>query len=115
MLFIVEFASAPHLQPSAIFETDIDTERALLELFIRHHERHFVIGIVPLHVSEALCCDIMRIVPAKRARAAGFSPAAHALRNDVVRRAASHGGTLRCAEARRVAYRGVDNPTRLID
>ena len=108
MLFIVEFASAPHLQPSAIFETDIDTERALLESFIRHHERHFVIGIVPLHVSEALCCDVMRIVPAKRARAAGISPAAHALRSDVVRRAASRGGTLRCAKARRVAYRDVD-------
>ena len=45
---------------------------------------------------------------AKRARAAGMSPAARALRSDVVRRAASHGGTLRCAEARRVAYRNVD-------
>ena len=45
---------------------------------------------------------------AKRARAAGMSPAAHALRSDVVRRAASRGGTLRCAEARRVAYRDVD-------
>jgi hypothetical protein len=31
-----------------------------------------------------------------------------ALRSDVVRRAASRGGTLRCAEARRVAYRDVD-------
>jgi hypothetical protein len=35
-------------------------------------------------------------------------PAARALRSDVVRRAASRGGTLRCAEARRVAYRDVD-------
>src|SRR5436190_209084 len=35
------------------------------------------------------------------------SPAAQALRSDVVRRAASRGGTL-CAEARRVAYRDVD-------
>jgi len=34
--------------------------------------------------------------------------AARALRSDVVRRAASLGGTLRCAEARRVAYRDVD-------
>jgi hypothetical protein len=38
----------------------------------------------------------------------GISPAARALRSDVVRRAASRGGTLRCAEARRVAYRDVD-------
>jgi hypothetical protein len=45
---------------------------------------------------------------AKRARAAEMSPAARALRSDVVRRAASRGGTLRCAEARRVAYRDVD-------
>ena len=37
-----------------------------------------------------------------------MSPAARALRSDVVRRAASRGGTLRCAEARRVAYRDVD-------
>jgi hypothetical protein len=44
----------------------------------------------------------------KRARAAGMFPAARALRSDVVRRAASRGGTLRCAEARRVAYRDVD-------
>ncbi len=36
------------------------------------------------------------------------SPAAQALRSDVLRRAASRGGTLRCAEARRVAYRDVD-------
>jgi hypothetical protein len=36
------------------------------------------------------------------------SPAVRALRSDVVRRAASRGGTLRCAEARRVAYRDVD-------
>jgi hypothetical protein len=47
-------------------------------------------------------------VRAKRARAAGMSPAARALRSDVVRRAASRGGTLRCAEARRVAYHNVD-------
>jgi len=47
-------------------------------------------------------------VRAKRARAAGMSPAARALRSDVVRRAASRGGTLRCAKARRVAYRDVD-------
>jgi hypothetical protein len=33
------------------------------------------------------------------------SPAVRALRSDVVRRAASRGGTLRCAEARRVADR----------
>jgi hypothetical protein len=45
---------------------------------------------------------------AKRTRAAGMSLAARALRSDVVRRAASRGGTLRCAEARRVAYRDVD-------
>src|ERR1700704_4956140 len=37
-----------------------------------------------------------------------MSPAARAWRSDVVRRAASRGGTLRCAEARRVAYRDVD-------
>jgi hypothetical protein len=37
-----------------------------------------------------------------------MSPAARALRSDVVRRAASRGGTLRCAEARRVAYRDVE-------
>ena len=37
-----------------------------------------------------------------------MSPAVRALRSDVVRRAASRGGTLRCAEARRVAYRDVD-------
>jgi hypothetical protein len=36
------------------------------------------------------------------------SPAVRALRSDVVRRAASRGGTLRCAEARRVADRDVD-------
>jgi hypothetical protein len=47
-------------------------------------------------------------VRAKRARAAGMSPAARALRSDVVRRAASRGGTLRCAEARRVAYHNVE-------
>jgi len=35
-------------------------------------------------------------------------PAARALRSDVVRRAASRGGTLRCAKTRRVAYRDVD-------
>src|SRR5258705_10969570 len=46
-------------------------------------------------------------VRAKRASRRA-SPAAQALRGDVVRRAASHGGTLRCAEARRVAYRDVD-------
>jgi hypothetical protein len=37
-----------------------------------------------------------------------MSPAVRALRSDVVRRAASRGGTLRCAEARRVAYCDVD-------
>ena len=47
-------------------------------------------------------------VHAKRTRAAEMSPAARALRSDVVRRAASRGGTLRCAEARRVAYHDVD-------
>jgi hypothetical protein len=36
------------------------------------------------------------------------SPAVRALRSDVVRRAASRGGTLRCAEACRVAYHDVD-------
>jgi hypothetical protein len=46
--------------------------------------------------------------PRKRARAAGMFPAARALRSDVVRRAASRGGTLRCAGAHRVAYRDVD-------
>src|SRR5260221_13029044 len=46
-------------------------------------------------------------VRAKRASRRA-SPAAQALRSDVVRRAASRGGTLRCAEARRVAYRDVD-------
>jgi hypothetical protein len=51
---------------------------------------------------------LRRTVRAKRARAAEMSPAARALRSDVVRRAASRGGTLRCAEARRVAYRDVD-------
>jgi hypothetical protein len=40
-----------------------------------------------------------RTVRAKRARPTGMSPAARALRSDVVRRAASRGGTLRCAEA----------------
>jgi len=50
----------------------------------------------------------LETVRAKRARAAGISPAARALRSDVVRRAASRGGTLRCTEARRVAYRDVD-------
>ena len=40
---------------------------------------------------------LRRTVRAKRARAAGMSPAARALRSDVVRRAASRGGTLRCA------------------
>jgi putative tryptophan/tyrosine transport system substrate-binding protein len=51
---------------------------------------------------------LRRTVRAKRARAAEMFPAARALRSDVVRRAASRGGTLRCAEARRVAYRDVD-------
>src|SRR5258705_7144390 len=46
-------------------------------------------------------------VRAKRASRRA-SPAAQALRSDVVRRAASRGGTLRCAEARRVADRDVD-------
>jgi hypothetical protein len=55
-------------------------------------------------------------VRAKRPRAAGPSPATQALRSDVVRRAASLGGTLRCAE-RRVALPTVMSisPTRLID
>ena len=35
------------------------------------------------------------------------SPAVRALRSDAVRRAASRGETLRCAEARRAAYRDV--------
>ena len=46
-------------------------------------------------------------VRAKRARAAGLPQRAQALRSDVVRRAASRGGTLRCAKARRVANRDV--------
>ena len=50
----------------------------------------------------------LETVRAKRTRAAGMSPATRALRSDVVRRAASRGGMLRCAEARRVAYRDVD-------
>ena len=37
---------------------------------------------------------LRRTVRAKRAKAAGMSPAARALRSDVVRRAASRGGTL---------------------
>src|ERR1700682_2354499 len=37
-----------------------------------------------------------------------MSSAVRALRSDVVRRAASRGGTLRCAEAPRVACRDVD-------
>jgi hypothetical protein len=55
--------------------------------------------------SEALALEASAL---KRARAAGTSPAARALRSDVLRRAASRGGTLRCAETRRVAYRDVD-------
>jgi hypothetical protein len=58
-------------------------------------------------LTEALA-RLRRTVRAKRARAAEMSPAARALRSDVVRRAASRGGTLRYAEARRVAYRDVD-------
>src|ERR1700753_3572073 len=50
----------------------------------------------------------LETVRAKRTRAAGMSPAARALRSDVVRRTASRGGTLRCAMARRVAHRDVD-------
>jgi hypothetical protein len=46
--------------------------------------------------------------PRKTRASRRASPAAQALRSDVVRRAASRGGTLRCAEARRVAYRDVD-------
>jgi hypothetical protein len=48
-------------------------------------------------------------------RASRATPAAQALRSDVVRRAASRGGTLRCAE--RVALPAVTSisPTRLID
>ena len=42
-----------------------------------------------------------------------MSPAARALRSDVVRRAASRDGTLRCAEARGVAYRDVDKVLRV--
>ena len=48
-----------------------------------------------------------RTLRAKRASRRA-SPAAQALRSDVLRRAASPGGTLRCAEARRVACRNVD-------
>ena len=57
----------------------------------------------------------MRTVRAKRARAAGMSPAALALRSDVVRRAASRGGTLRCAETHALPTVLSISPTRLID
>jgi hypothetical protein len=43
------------------------------------------------------------------------SPAAQALRSDVVRRAASRGGTLRCAEAIALPTVMSISPTRLID
>src|ERR1700681_2152045 len=46
--------------------------------------------------------------PRKTRESRRVSPAVRALRSDVVRRAASRGGTLRCVEARRVAYRDVD-------
>ena len=50
----------------------------------------------------------LETVRAKRTRAAGMSRAARTLRSDVVRRAASRGGALRRAEARRLAHRDVD-------
>jgi hypothetical protein len=43
------------------------------------------------------------------------SPAARALRSDVVRRAASRGGTLRCAEAHALPTMKSISPTHLID
>jgi hypothetical protein len=50
----------------------------------------------------------LRVAVRAKRESRRVSPAARALRSDVVRRAASRGGTLRCAEARRVAYRDVD-------
>jgi hypothetical protein len=44
-----------------------------------------------------------------------MSPAARALRSDVVRRAASRGGTLRCAEAHALPTLMSISPTRLVD
>ena len=51
---------------------------------------------------------LRRNVRAKRERAARMSRAARVLRSHGVRRVTSRGGKLRCAEARRVAYRDVD-------
>jgi hypothetical protein len=54
--------------------------------------------------------------PRKRTRAAGMLPAAHALRSSyVVRRAASRGGTLRCAEAPALPTVMSISPTLLTD
>jgi hypothetical protein len=44
-----------------------------------------------------------------------MSPAVRALRSDVVRRAASRGGTLRCAEAHALPTLMSISPTRLVD
>jgi hypothetical protein len=51
----------------------------------------------------------------KRARAAGMFPAARALRSDMMRRPASRGGTLRCAEAHALPTVMSISPTRPID
>jgi hypothetical protein len=80
-------------------------------------ERIHLLACISLHmtVSEPRALEageprrLRRDRPRQNAREPpGMSPAARALRSDVVRRAASRGGTLRCAEARRVAYRDVD-------
>jgi hypothetical protein len=73
----------------------------------RHFGRRPTTSDLPLGAHRKQIGNL-ETVRAKRARAAGMSPAARALRSDVVRRAASRGGTLRCAEARRVAYHDVD-------
>ena len=44
-----------------------------------------------------------------------MSPAVRALRSDVVRRAASRGGTLRCAKAHALPTLMSISPTRLVD
>ena len=50
-----------------------------------------------------------------RASPAGLPRAVRALRSDVVRRAASRGGTLRCAEAHALPTLMSISPTRLVD
>ena len=80
------------------------------DLQLKAEGRNSISGLQRAHtVPEPQALErLRRTVRAKRARAAGMSPAALALRSDVVRRAASRGGTLRCAKARRVAYRNVN-------